>query len=400
MKKQVLMIAYTNYRLDPRIRREAETLAATSEYAVRFLAPKQQHRKKTFQFDGVTVEELNISKYFGGRKVGYLISYLHFFVLAFLNCTKKFLQREIEIIHVHNMPNFLVFAGVIPRWFGKKLILDIHDTVPEHYAGKFETPASKLLHGIFCLEERISCALAHRIICVNHVQRDVLVNRGIPGEKITISMNVPDHMKFHHQKMTREANGEDFKMVYHGTLEKRLGIDLVIRVMAELADEIPGLQFHILGVGSHAYLEELLQLRGDLHLEERVFCNFNPVPVDQVPEFLMKMDLGVVPNRKNIATELMLPVKMLEYISLGIPVVASRLKTIEYYFAEDMVSYFEPENVSSMADAILKLYKDQIKRERQAIHATTFLEKYGWEKHQLDLMKLYDHLCSPQKEMA
>ncbi len=391
--KQVLMVAYTNYRTDARVRREAETLAANSEHAVRCLVLKEPNQKgtRTYQLEGVTVEELNISKSFGRSKVGYLISYSYFFLLAFLKCTGKLLTRATDIIHVHNMPDFLVFVAILPRLFGKTLILDIHDTVPEHYASKFETSTSGLLFRMLCLEERISCALAQSVICVNHVQRDLLARRGIPKDKITILLNVPDHKIFRQQpKGIRKVGDRIFKMVYHGTLARRLGTDLVISAMAELTDEIPGLQFHMFGLGRRDYLEELLRLRRTLNVEDRVFCNFDLVPVDQVPGILMNMDLGIVSMRRNIATELAVPVKMLEYIKLGIPVVASRLKTVEYYFTEDMVSYFMPDNVNSMADAIVKMYKDPIRSEQQAMNAKMFLEEYGWEKHRLGLMKLYE----------
>jgi glycosyltransferase involved in cell wall biosynthesis len=104
------------------------------------------------------------------------------------------------------------------------------------------------------------------------------------------------------------------------------------------------------------------------------------------------MDLGVVANRKNIATELMLPVKMMEYIALGIPVAASRLRAIEYYFDDEMVGYFEPESVDSLAERILALYRDPSRRRNQAEKARAFLERYGWEKHQFELLNLYRDL--------
>jgi len=101
------------------------------------------------------------------------------------------------------------------------------------------------------------------------------------------------------------------------------------------------------------------------------------------------MDLGIVGNRKNVATELMLPVKMLEYVALGIPVIVPRLKAIEYYFSDEMVCYFEPENIDSMASAILRLYKDKSLRKAQAEKAKAFVAQYGWEKHQADLINFY-----------
>jgi glycosyltransferase involved in cell wall biosynthesis len=99
--------------------------------------------------------------------------------------------------------------------------------------------------------------------------------------------------------------------------------------------------------------------------------------VESLPNLLQDMDLGIIPNKRNMATELMLPVKMLEYAAIGIPVISARLKTIEHYFSENMVTYFEPENVESLANAILELYRDENKRQVQVINARKFIERYG-----------------------
>ena len=88
----------------------------------------------------------------------------------------------------------------------------------------------------------------------------------------------------------------------------------------------------------------------------------------------------------------MLPVKMLEYIALDIPVVAPRLKTIEHYFTDDMIGFFEPENCDSLASAILELKKNKSRREYQVVAAKRFLNRYGWENHKMELINLYEEI--------
>ena len=386
------MIVYTDYSADTRVRREAETLAAMSQHNVIVLALKESALPRTYDIDGVKVIELTEPKYCGKNKLRYVCSYIKFTALSFFVCTKLFVLRQVDIVHVHNMPDFLVFAGLVPRLFGKKLILDVHDTVPETFMVKFNTSRPMLFKSL-CFEESISCALAHKIICVNHVQRDVLVKRGISLEKMHICMNVPDHKRFN-SKNTKKTGNRDhsgFRMVYHGTIVKRLGIDLAIEAVARLINEIPALEFHIWGKSGDD-LDEFVALSEELGIKDRIYFLSKSVSLENLPSKLLGMDLGVVGNRKNIATELMLPVKMLEYISLGIPVVVPRLKGIEYYFSDEMVCYYEPENVDSMASAILKLYKDKSMRKKQAEKAKAFLDQYGWEKHRMGLIGLYESL--------
>ena len=389
-QKQVLMLAYTLYSIDARIMREAETLVSHG-YQVKILVPREPGTPREYVSGGVEVSGLHINKYQGNSNARYLASYLMFTFMASLKISWLFLKRNIDIIHVHNMPNFLVFAAFLPRLFGKKLILDIHDTMPETYATKFRDHKN-ILARILCWEEALCCKLSSRLICVNHPQKDVLVERGIPADKIEILMNVPDHRRFKPSLKDESDGGSPgtFNLVYHGTQARRLGVDFTIRAVAKLKDQIPGLEFHNIGGGDE--LENLMRLSKELGTEDRIFFSRENIHIDALPEILGRMDVGIIANRKNQATALMLPVKMLEYIAMDIPVIVPRLRTIQYYFDDGMVSYFEPENVDSLAEAILNLYENPLKREAQAREARKFIDRYGWENHQLDLVNLYRNL--------
>ena len=129
-----------------------------------------------------------------------------------------------------------------------------------------------------------------------------------------------------------------------------------------------------------------------LNVETAVHFSQKLIPVDQMTDMLKGMHLGVISNRRNIATDLMLPVKMLEYIALGIPVVAPELEGIQYYFTGDMVSFFKPGSVDSLAEAIETLYRKPDKRNAQARRATEFLIRYGWDSHKKDLIDLYNSI--------
>ncbi len=386
------MVAYSNYLNDTRIRREAETLASIPGYKVLVIGLKEQNSSpKNYTKDGVQVQELNITKYRGKSNSKYIISYFIFTLLAFFACSRYLINRSLDIIHVHNMPNFLVFSGIIPLLFGKKIILDVHDTMIETYSAKFKGSDHKLLFRLLHLEESLSCALAHKIICVNHVQRQVLIDRGIPKDKMIISMNVPDPKIFYNVNISDRLKSEgNFRLVFYGTIAKRLGIDLAIHAISKLHDKIPGIEFHIIGGGDD--IQEFKDLSRELNVQGFIHFYSKFYPIEEILEFLKKMDVVIIPNRKNTATELMLPVKLLEGVVLGLPVIVPRLKTIEYYFSEDMVYYFEPENVDSMTDAIVNAYNNETERKEKMRKAKRFIEKYGWEFQKFDLINLYKSL--------
>ena len=390
MKLNICMIAYTRYPTDARVRREAETLAAHGNSVV-FLIPGGSKAHTEYELNGVRVKELPCDKYDGKSLPGYLASYARFTLLAAIVCTRMFLQKRIDVVHVHNMPDILVFAGIVPRLFGKKIVLDIHDTMPEVFASKFKHK-NNVVPALLRLEEAICCSIADALVCVNHVQAETIIRRGIPEEKIHILLNVPDHKIFPSTPaiIERSRQNKGFKMVYHGTMADRLGIDLAVQAVGKLQDDIPDLELYFIGSGN----EELkyIELSERMGLARSVHFSRKSYPIEEIPAIIENMDLGLIPYRNNPSTEVALPVKMIEYIALGIPTVAPRLKAIEYYFTDDMTAFYEPENVDSMAEAILDLYRDEEKRKKLAESAMAFLRRYGWESHQNDLLDLYRKL--------
>jgi glycosyltransferase involved in cell wall biosynthesis len=290
------------------------------------------------------------------------------------------------------MPDFLVFSAMLPKLFRRKIILDIHDSMPETYAAKFKQRMGGILFRILCWEEILCSKFADKIICVNHVQKEAIMSRGVEAKKIKVLLNVPDPQKFSIGSKTHSAekSRKSFNLVYHGTLTRRLGIDLAIMAVARLISSIPELEFHILGNGDD--MDEFIELSRSLGVSRSIHFNKKMIPVEQLAEELRGMHLGLISNRKNIATELMLPVKMLEYVALDIPVAVPELKGIKHYFSPEMVRYFIPENVDSMAMAIEDLYRDQNNRAEQASKAKAFLDRFGWERHKMDLINLYRNL--------
>lgn len=390
--KHVLMIAYTEYGQDARVRREAETISHTGRYEVSILVLKTGEKPKISEIGGVKVIEVNQAKYAGSNKLLYIWSYFQFFLRCFSLVTWLFVRGRVHYVHVHNMPDFLVFSAILPRVLGCRLILDVHDSMPETYLSKFSGKNS-LPFKLLSLEEQASAAIAHRVVCVNQVQKEVLVGRGIRPEKVTIAMNIPDPSLFPLNGNSGPAAPKDgvFRMVYHGTIAERLGVDLAVQAVAKISPAIPGIEFHIWAKAGPG-MDAIEKLARDLSVAERMKLLRGGVPLERLAEELKIMDLGVLSNRKGAATELMLPVKLLEYIALGIPVVAPRLKCIQHYFSDCMVTFFDPEDVVSMAAAMLALYQDPARRQEQARQARAFFEHYGWEHHKQDLIRMYDNL--------
>jgi glycosyltransferase involved in cell wall biosynthesis len=381
------MIAYTNYAIDGRVRREAETLAAQG-FRVRCLTTRNGNNPARSELNGVEIQELPIRKYRGKSTLTYLGSYLRFALFSAAACLGLLLRNELDVVHVHNLPDFLVLAGLLPRLGGKKVVLDVHDSVPETFATKFG--GGGLLWRVLCLEERLSTLVAHTVICVNHPQRDALAARGVPRAKIFVSMNMPDPSIFGQPLAdSQEAPAEagTFNLVYHGTMAERLGVDLLIDAVARLRDRIPSVRLHLWGNGDD--LDAFRRFAQAKRADDLIVFRPQGYSLSELPQHLRHMDVGLVGNRRTTAGDLMLPVKLLEYVSLGIPAIVPRLRTIEHYFTDDMVTYYDPDDVQSLTDSIVELYSNPARRRCQAGSARIFLLEYGWERQGADLVNLY-----------
>jgi glycosyltransferase involved in cell wall biosynthesis len=390
------MVAYTLYDTDPRVRREAETLASTGAYDVIVFTLKNADLPRKYTLNGVRVCELNVGKYRGASPLRYILSYLHFTFVSFLAVTRSSIKHAIDVVHVHNMPNFLLFAAIVPLLQRKKLILDIHDTMPETFSSTFSGMHKRLWLSALILEERFCCKLADHVICVNHVQQAAILQRqSLANSKMTVSFNVPDPSFQRSESRTSRRETENrFKLIYHGTLAGRLSVDLAIQAVARATQSIPGIQLHVIGEG-HAR-EGLISLCEELDLKDHVQFH-KTVPLEKLVAELRDMDLGIVPLRKSPAAELMLPVKLLEYVSLGIPVVAPRLKAIQHYFTEDMLFFFEPGELPSLLRAIYEAYEDPQERRRRVQNARSFLAKFGWDSRTEGLLNLYWNVSDSSK---
>ena len=136
MPKRIAMVAYTHYESDPRVRREAETLAERGD-EVTVWCLQSEGTQAFDRIEGVDVRRIAISRYRGGKALAYVGSYLQFFAMSAANMSVQHRRAAFDIVHIHTMPDFMVFTAIWPRLTGAKVILDMHDLMPDLYAVKF-----------------------------------------------------------------------------------------------------------------------------------------------------------------------------------------------------------------------------------------------------------------------
>ena len=393
---KVLMAAYTNYRVDARVRREAEALVDAGHH-VTFLASRRPGEPSRETIAGVDVIKLPGLRNSRKSKVVYILDYLVFTLMVFGHLLRR--PRRYHLLHINNMPDFLAFAAVVPRLLGRPVIHDVHDLMPELFSGKFDCSEKNWMLGLLRWQERAAGALASAVLTVEVGVKDILASRGISPDKIHVLLNLPDERIFAHRgRVSPKALDSPFVLVYHGTLAHRLGLDIAIEAVAEARAEVPQLQLRIIGEGEER--AGLIALRDRLGLREHVSFSEGPVPVQQIPPLIADADLGVVPLRRSSGTDIMLPTKLLEYVAMGIPCIASKNAAIARYFDDSMIELCEAEDAHALAAAIVRLRNDPGRRAALSHEATTrFAGIYTWSRHKRVYTELVERLVSgdPQR---
>jgi glycosyltransferase involved in cell wall biosynthesis len=387
----ILMAAYTNYRRDPRVRREAEALVERGHHVV-FLASRQAGEPHRETIAGVEVVKQHGLSNPRTSTLMYMVDYGLFFLCVMMHLCMHPLRYR--LIHINNMPDFLVFAAWLPRLIGRPVIHDVHDLMPELYAEKFGGGKAGGFVRLLELQERWAGRFASAVLTVEERLRDILSNRGIPRERIHVLMNLPDDRIFAPRPPPPARQPHDpFVLVYHGTLARRLGLDVAIEAIALARDALPRLELRIIGAGEER--EALIDLSKRLGVAHLVRFSEGFVAVERIPALIADADVGLIPLRVSSGTDIMLPTKLLEYVSMEIPCIAPRTGTIARYFDSDMVQFFEAENPASLRDAIVMLARDPERRGRLAQEATKrFGRRYRWSEHRNIYTSLVERLLA------
>lgn len=349
MRKNILMVAYTNYFTDARVIKESSALAERG-MIVDFICLKEDNLGSCIPMKGISIITVPLRRYRGGNKYLYILSYFVFFMFVFFLSSILYIKKRYKMIHINNMPDFLVFAVIIPKLFGAKLILDIHDPVPLTFLTKFNLSGNNWFYKLLLLEERLSVKLVDKVITVHSFLRnEVLKTDGLPIEKIDVIMNLADEQKFKFLE-NYSLNGK-IHLVYYGTIAERFGLQHIIEIFKKINK--PDVDLTIIGTGD--YEIQIKNLIKTNKLESNInFINRN-IPYENLSEALHNFNLGLVPYELSYATEYMLPVKLLELISLGIPALVIKNKAISYYLADEDVFFYNLNEPSSLLELIKKI---------------------------------------------
>ncbi len=389
-KIRVCMLSYSFYTNDARVRRYAESLASRGDH-VDVFALSGKNEKDSETLKGVQVYRIQKRIRDEREKFDFLIKMIKFFFKSGFCLTKSHFKEPYDLIHVHSVPDFEVFAALLPRLTGAKIILDIHDPVPDFYQAKFGSD-KKIYYNILSFIEKISSSFSHHIITVTHYWMSKIAQRSnIREDKISVILNLPDIKMFNIENIKRpKKENANFTILYPGSINKHCGLEVAIRAVDIARNVIPKMNFLIYGGGPE--LEHLTRLTHELKLDDVVkFCG--SVPLEAIPEIMHDADIGIalLAGHDDYAQQA-LNVKLFEYLSMGLPAIATRTKSIEYYLEEGTVMLSNPNDPQDVAKCIIDLYSSPEKRKILKEKGLNFISRNNSAVQMNEYLQIVDKL--------
>jgi len=390
----IAMIVHAYYDEDPRVRREAEALAAAG-MAVDVFGLRRDGDASTSVVDGVRVHRLAVQRHQGAPVAVYVREYLSFLARVGWALTWAHRRRRFRLVQVHSLPDFLVFAALPLRLLGVPVVLDLHEAMPEFFRQRFPAADRPLAYRLLRLQERLSIAFASSVVTVNDALGQRLRDLGVPAEKVLVVPNRPSLRRFDPLASPARVFAEDgvVRMVYAGALTPMYELDVVVDAIAKLRSDRPDLavELDVYGRGdAAAAIEERATAAG---LGDRVRFH-GRIAIDAVPGVIAAADIGVAPTARNRFTDISLSTKIFEYAAMGKPVIATRLPLVEAAFPARTVWIYEPGDATSLADAIARIADDGPARGLAVASALELARTGSWESVAADYVALIERLAA------
>ncbi len=393
---RICFITHSGYPTEPRARRMAEALVGRG-HAVDVLCLQLPGQAADETLNGVRVVRLPETRHQGAGAAAYLKEYARFFFLAGAELRRRHRAAPYALVQVHNPPDALVFCTLPVRLRRVPVVLDLRELVPELFMSRFGLARGSLVVRLLTIVERWACRYASGVLVLHERHRRIMVGRRVRAGKLTQVMNCPDERIFGQS----DGNGADgpadrrddpgaaaglpgrapargtarFSVINHGGIFERYGVDLLVRAVGLVRPEIPGVELDLYGAGDfRPEIERLideLDLRGQVHLHGQR-------PIEEMPAAIARADVGVAPLRQDVFTDCGLPTKLLEYVALGVPAIASRTATTADYFDDSMVLLFEPGSAEDLAAKLRQVYRDPAAARERAECARGFTAAHNW----------------------
>jgi len=376
---------------DRRVWQEARTLAAHG-YVVSIICPKGHGCTSSYEeIDGIAIYRHSMPFEGGSGAIGYLGEYTWALLCEFVLSLRVLFTRGFDVIHGCNPPDLIFLIGLIYKPFGKKFLFDHHDINPELYEAKFQR--RDFFYRMMVALERLTFRTANVCIATNESYRRIAVERGgrRPNEVFVVRSG-PDLRRLSVQPPKPELKrGRKYLVGYVGVMGQQEGIDGLLRSVQHIVHvkNRRDVQFGLVGGGTE--LPALRELAKQLDVEEYVTFT-GRVSDSELLAMLNTADICVNPDVANAMNDKSTMNKIMEYMALGKPIVQYDL-TEGRVSAQDASVYARPNDPIDMAERIVELLDDELRRKRMGEFGYERVRTtLAWEHEAPRLLAAYERL--------
>ncbi len=242
-------------------------------------------------------------------------------------------------------------------------------------------------------QEIAALHLSDAIVCPSRVTRDYIASFGLDPKRVAVVPNGVSPSDFSPSSLP-PREGRVPTLLYIGTLADWQGLDVLIKALPKILEKRE-VQLQIVGRGRSRQRKLLAKHIRKLGLEGRVLIR-PAVPHHEVPALIAEADICVAPlglNDRNV-TQGACPIKVLEYMAAGRPLLASNMPIVRELVREDVDALlFSPNDPEDLARGALALLNDFALSRRLAESASArALAKFTWHESQKKLGKVYERL--------
>lgn len=384
----IALVVYSNYSSDARVRRYAEFLAGDG-HLVDVICLRENYipKEKNIRLFQYPIRRMR-------RGISwYLVDYFMFFLYTLFTLSAKFISQKYRVIHVNNMPDFLVFTATVPKILGSKIILDMHDPMPELYMSKFHVDDNNIFVRLLKVLEKTAFHFADKVMTANDEFRQLfLIRTKLSDDKISVILNCPDNNIFDNN-FKRIKKGNYFKVMYMGTIDERFRIDLAISAMPILIRKIPNIHLVIIPkIEEEGEYFQNLKKEVEVNKLENFVIFKKSLSLEKIAEELKSVDIGIVLAENNIFTDKIFPVKLLEFIQMKIPIIATKTMLLSKYFTNKEIYFLSENSIEEFSNAVITLFYNSRLRRKLSINANKYLLIHNWENEKKKYLNIINNL--------
>ncbi len=359
MKRVLFLVENLPSPFDRRVWQEATTLRDAG-YTVSIICPTGKgYEKKLEEIDGIAIYRYNLPVEAEGAR-GYAIEYGAALFWTFLLCWRVLFTRGFDVIHACNPPDLFFLIGGFFKLLGKKFVFDHHDINPELYEAKFGR--RDFFWKLMVALERWTFRTADVSLATNESYRRIAIERGgMDPDRVYVVRSGPSLERMRIQPPDASLKrGRAHLVGYVGVMGSQEGIDLLLEAARIIVHDLKREDIHFGLVGGGTSLEDMKKLAADLGIAD--FVTFTGrVPDAQLLAMLNTADVCVNPDVANEMNDKSTMNKIMEYMSLGKPIVQFDL-TEGRFSAQEASVYADRNDPSSLAAKIVELVDDPARR--------------------------------------